>query len=211
MTNGSSVPGCTTGGRENPVHTIRNALVPIPAIVLLVGQSVGVAAQEAAVSPPQAFTATLACTDEMPSFLGDGEEVQLGPDLTLTRLGTPTWNVAVDASDPDLDGEGILAVNGDGYWAGPSVAEAADASIADVMVATVRFGSEAGAWTGTRYLYAADDEQQFPTDVVRLDGDGAFDGWTALAAMTIRTSLCDIELKGVVLRSAMPDTPELVE
>lgn len=193
------------------MRTINTAVIYILAISLLVGSAVGVAAQEAAVSPPQSFTATLACTDEMPSFLGEGEEIQLGPDLTLMRLGTPTWPIAVEASDPDLNGVGTLAVNGDGYWAGPSVAEAADASIADVMVATVHFGSDAGAWTGTRYLYATDDEQQFPTDVVRLDGDGAFDGWTALATVTIGTSLCDLELRGVVLRDAMPDTPEPVD
>jgi len=191
------------------VRIIKTTTISILALSLLAGSAVGVVAQEAAISPPRPFTATAACTDEMPSFLGEQEEIQLGPDLTLTRLGTPTWHIAVEASDPDLTGEGSLAMNGDGYWEGPSLAEAADTSIADVMVVTVHFGNAAGAWTGTRYLYAADDEQQFPTDVMRLDGDGAFDGWTALAAMTIGNNLCDLELTGVVLRSAMPETPQV--
>jgi hypothetical protein len=165
-----------------------------------------VAREEADRIAPQPFTATLACTDEAPTFAGEGSEEQLALDLTLMTLATPTWPIAVEASDGRLTGEGTQAVNGDLYWAGPSVADAI--SSIDVLVATIRFGDDAGSWQGARYFYMTGDEPQFPTDVVVLEGQGAYAGLVALTSMTMGASLCEAELSGAIVQGGLPVIPE---
>lgn len=172
---------------------------------LLPGGVVGTIAQDDVAVVPQPFSATLKCTDRHTTPTYEREEIQLGPELHVRRLRTPTWSIFVQASDPDLTGEGSVAMNGDLYWSGPSIKEGT--AIADVLTLTIRFGSDNGSWAGTRYLYHDGDAEIFPTDVIRLDGDGSFQGRTALASMTIGNSFCSARLTGVLFRHGPPEAP----
>jgi hypothetical protein len=167
----------------------------------------GTVAQEGR-SAPTPFTARLACTDETPTFTTEQAEEQVTPDLTIMRLGTPTWALAVEGSgDPRIAGEATLAMNGDLYWEGPSVAEAGDSSVADVFVATVRIQDADGAWEATTQRLALANEDLFPSDVVVFVGSGAYEGLVALASMTQGASICEWDLEGAVIDGPLPAAP----
>ena len=150
------------------------------------------------------------CSDAEPTFASEGSEEQIAPSLTIMRLPTPTWSMAVEsATDERLRGAAVFAVNGDLYWDGPSVADAASPSLADIVVGTLRIADDAGTWTGTTYALALADEPQVSADAVLLAGSGAYEGLHALTVMEQGASLCEWELHGVIVTGPVPSPPVL--
>jgi hypothetical protein len=166
--------------------------------------------EASAVVEPIAFDADLTCADPDPTFTSEGSEEEIAPGLTLMRLPTPTWSMTVgSASDARLAGDATFALSGDLYWDGPSVAEAASPSLADVFVGTLRIATADGAWEGTTYAFALANEQQVPADAVVLTGSGAYEGLVALTVMEQGASLCEWALHGVILAGGLPPAPVL--
>ena len=186
-------------------------LVGSVAIGLWASAGAAAAAQDGAVVPA-GFTAGLLCADEAPTFAGEGDEEEVAPGLTVMTLPTPTWSMTiVEPTDPRLAGEATFALNGVTYWDGPSVGEAADPSLADVMVGTLRIQDADGAWEGTTYLLSLLNEEQFASDVVVLTGSGAYDGLVAVTEMRQGENICAWDLKGAIVAGGLPEAPAVAD
>lgn len=191
--------------------SVRIAWISTLTIVLCAGVAVAVAAQDSPVVPAP-FSASLVCRDEVPVFGSEGSEEQVVPGITVMRLGTPTWSMIVEeASDARLEGDATFAMNGDLYWEGPSVAEAGEASLADVMVARLRIENAGGSWDGTTYLLSLAPEHppEFAADVIALAGAGGYEGVVALTELRQGANVCRWDLQGVVIERGLPPVPEL--
>jgi hypothetical protein len=180
------------------------------ALGLLVGSAVGVASQsdDAHDQPPAGFTVKLVCSDETPVFASEQSEGEFAPGIVVTKLGTPTWSLAVhEASDPRLDGTATLAMNGDLYARtdlGPD-----ESSFADVFVASLRIENDDGLWEGSTYMLDLLNERQFASDVLPLVGDGAYAGLVALTEIRQGTNICELDLKGAIIEGDLPVIPEI--
>ena len=171
------------------MKTIRTPVITAIAIGLLAGSAVGVAAQDAATE----FTGRWAVGGQVhpdTEAPGDGWELTTGG----------AWQVStLEMSDQRFDGDIVVYTNW--YDVNPGTAESVD-----IRKSMWRIENEDGSWQsdilGAIDFPGASGKTQFHI----FEGDGAYDGLTAVVELVGQGHLTD--LHGVIIDLELPPDPE---
>jgi hypothetical protein len=171
------------------VRAIKIIIGSVLALGLLVGSSLGVAAQEEAAAPVE-FTATWSWGPDVRA-----ETYEAGDGVVMTRGGAWRPGVLVEASDPRLQGSLSIAANSDQYLGGPEVWHYA-----------FRIQNEEGAWQQLPTINVALGEDDLHTTTGVLVGEGAYDG--LIAVFDNRSEGTVWDLHGYIIDGELTPAPE---
>jgi len=189
-------------------HKLSGFTLALAAVAL--GASASVTAQSDAegdttISPPEAFTALLACGQDV----GYNEpSVTLSPEdaegTTVFEFPRTVWYFRTrEVSDPRMDGRtyGYLAGT---EWSNPSRDE--EISVFSALWHVV---NEGGEWIGP-YSTLRSPEIGYATNSIRLEGHGGYDGLYAIIEADFRDD-CGWDVSGFILERDVPPFPEPIE
>ena len=174
------------------MRTIKTTTIPILAIGLLAGSTLGVAAQEADTTAqgPVEFTATWSWGPDVRTDTMEGEE-----GVVMTRGGAWRPGVITGATDPRLEGAVTIAANSNQYPCGPEVWNYA-----------FRIENDGGARQQSPTIDLATGPDDLNTTTGVMVGEGGYDGLIAVFDNLEQGQTWT--LHGYIIEGALPPDPE---